>query len=99
MVLAGEAMARLGRLAGHSPAIGDVRGVGLMIGIEFVTESGAPHRAAADQVLDFCLEHGLILINCGLERNVIRFIPPLTTSEAELNTALEILEEGVASLQ
>jgi 4-aminobutyrate aminotransferase len=99
MVLAGEALARLGRLAGISPAIGDVRGVGLMIGIEFVTESGAPHRAAADRVLDFCLAQGLILINCGLERNVIRFIPPLITTEVELNTALEILEEGVASLQ
>lgn len=92
------AMERLSRLATLYPVIGDVRGIGLMIGIEFVTESGAPNRTACQKVLDHCLEKGLILINCGLERNVIRFIPPLVTSVAELDSAMDILAEGVQSL-
>jgi 4-aminobutyrate aminotransferase len=96
--LADLAMSRLNALAGLTPVIGDVRGIGLMIGIEFVTECGAPDRGRCEKVLDFCLENGLILINCGTERNVIRFIPPLTTTEAELDTAISILEKGVFSL-
>jgi len=96
--LADRAMTRLNTMAGLSPVIGDVRGIGLMIGVEFVTESGAPDRGACEKVLAFCLENGLILINCGTDRNVIRFIPPLTTSEAELDTAISILERGVLSL-
>jgi 4-aminobutyrate aminotransferase len=96
--LADRAMSRLNTLAGLSPAIGDVRGIGLMIGIEFVTESGAADWGRCDMVLDFCQENGLILINCGRERNVIRFIPPLTTTEAELDAAISILEKGVLSI-
>jgi 4-aminobutyrate aminotransferase len=96
--LAERAMTRLNAMAGLSPVIGDVRGIGLMIGIEFVTESGAPDREACEKVLAFCLENGLILINCGTDRNVIRFIPPLTITEAELDMAISILEKGVCSL-
>lgn len=97
-ILAERAMARLNRLAGLNRSIGDVRGLGLMIGIEFTTASGAPYREACQKVLDYCLEKGLIMINCGAERNIIRFIPPLNTTEAELDTALAILEEGVTTL-
>jgi len=79
--------------------IGDLRGIGLMIGIEFVTETGAPSPAACQKVLSFCLEKGLIMINCGTDRNVIRFIPPLITSVEELDTAMTILERGVTSLR
>jgi 4-aminobutyrate aminotransferase len=95
--LAARAMTRLKAMSGFSPVIGDVRGIGLMIGVEFVTESGAPDRGACEKVLSFCLENGLILINCGTDRNVIRFIPPLTTTEAELDLAVSILERGVCS--
>lgn len=97
-VVAEGAMKRLKKLAALHPVIGDVRGIGLMIGIEFITGSGTPNRIACQKVLDFCLGKGLILINCGLERNVVRFIPPLVTSEAECNSAMDILEEGIESL-
>jgi 4-aminobutyrate aminotransferase len=96
--LAARAKERLDKLAAFSPAVGDVRGIGLMIGIELVTETGAPHQSGCQQVLDHCLDKGLILINCGLERNVIRFIPPLNVTEEELDRALAILEEGIKSL-
>jgi 4-aminobutyrate aminotransferase len=98
-LLANRAMVRLNRIAGINPAIGDVRGIGLMIGIEFVTEAGAPNREACQKVLDFCLAKGLIMINCGPERNIIRFIPPLTTTLAQLDTAMTILEEGAMSIR
>jgi len=98
LLLAERAMSRLKTLAGLNPVVGDVRGIGLMIGIELVTDTGAPDRESCDKVLDFCLENGLILINCGTDRNVIRFIPPLTTTEAELDMAISILERGVLSL-
>jgi 4-aminobutyrate aminotransferase len=96
--LAPIVMERLANIARIYPVIGDIRGIGFMIGIEFVTESGAPNRTACQKVLDFCLRKGLILINCGQERNVIRFIPPLIASVAELSTAMDVLEEGVKSL-
>ncbi len=97
-LLAKEAMTRLTSLARRKPAIGDVRGIGLMIGIELVTETGAPDQRACQKLLDFCLAKNLILINCGVDRNVIRFIPPLIVSEKELDKALSILEEGAERL-
>ena len=99
LLLADRAMARLKGLARLNHVIGDLRGIGLMIGIEFVTETGAPNPAACQKVLAFCLDKGLIMVNCGAERNVIRFIPPLITSGAELDTAMTILEKGVESLR
>lgn len=90
-----DAMAALRELSVDHPVVGDVRGHGYMIGIEFVTETGAPHWKACDRVLKFCLEKGLILIPCGLERNIIRFIPPLIAKRDEVKRGIEILSEGV----
>jgi len=78
--------------------VGQVRGLGYMVGIEFVTADGFPNGSACEEVLAHCLEKGLILIGCGPERHVIRFIPPLNVSEEELESALAILEEGVSAL-
>jgi 4-aminobutyrate aminotransferase len=70
-----------------------------MIGIEFVDERGKPNGAACNKVLEFCLRHGLILINCGPERNIIRFIPPLIASDEEISHALAILVQALGALQ
>jgi 4-aminobutyrate aminotransferase len=98
LFLAEKAMARLRAMAGSSAIVGDVRGIGLMIGIEFITGNGAPNRLACNMVLDYCLANGVILINCGPERNVIRFIPPINVTDEELDRGIAILEEGVASI-
>lgn len=90
---------RLARISRSYPVVGDVRGSGFMIGIEFVTETGAPNRGACEKVVEFCLERGLILIGCGLERNIIRFIPPLIATEEEIQGALDIFEDGVKGLR
>jgi 4-aminobutyrate aminotransferase len=92
------ALERLSELASVHPLVGNVRGFGYMIGIEFIQETGEPNGEACQKVLDYCLKKGLILIGCGMERNVIRFIPPLIATEAEVNLALDIVEAGVKTL-
>jgi 4-aminobutyrate aminotransferase len=92
------ALARLRDLAAGHPVIGSVRGYGYMIGIEFVDERGEPDGDACQNVLDYCLKKGLILIGCGMERNVIRFIPPLIATAEQVEKCLDILEAGVKSL-
>lgn len=93
-----EVLDRLGRFAGSHPVVGQVRGFGFMVGIEFVDGKGMPNRVACEQVLEHCLENRIILIGCGMERNVIRFIPPLTATRQQLDLALDVLEAGISRL-
>ena len=93
--LGGATMDRLRAFQEHHPLVGDVRGRGLMIGVELVAPDGQPDSAACGEVLEECLQQGLIVINCGPERNIIRFIPPLTISDGELGQALDILEQAI----
>ena len=88
----------LRHLQEEQPRIGDVRGLGLMIGAEFTAADGKPDKAAAKQVVHDCLEDGLMLLTCGPWDNTVRFIPPLTVSEAEIKEGLEIFSGAVARL-
>jgi 4-aminobutyrate aminotransferase len=97
--LGATAMARLNAMKERHPLIGDVRGVGLMIGIELVREDGSPDSTACGQLLEECLERGLILINCGPGKNIVRFIPPLTVTDAELDEALGIFAAALENKQ
>jgi 4-aminobutyrate aminotransferase len=98
-----ENAARLGgllksELAGmqrRQRAIGDVRGLGMMIGVELVREDGGPDAALCKQVLAGCRERGLLLLNCGSYDNVVRFIPPLVASEEQVRQAASIFEEAL----
>jgi 4-aminobutyrate aminotransferase len=85
--------ARLEEIASRHPEIGEVRGLGPMLAFEFVEQS--PDRAKA--VVAAAFDRGLILLSCGLRGNVIRLLPPLTISDAELEDGLAILEESLAS--
>jgi len=86
--------AGLERLAAAYPAIGTVRGVGFMRAIEFVKDraSKAPDADKAQAVIDKAREGGLLVIKCGVHRNIVRFLAPLVLSDADLAEALEILE-------
>jgi 4-aminobutyrate aminotransferase len=92
----GEAM--LGQVRGwmqkHS-IIGDVRGRGLMIGVEIVKDQESREAAPAlrDKIVDLAFERGLLILGCG--ENSIRLAPPLIVNEHEVAVALEILEECV----
>lgn len=76
--------------------IGDVRGLGLMIAMEIVDENGNPDKAKTGQIVSDALEKGLILLTCGTNKNVIRFIAPTTVTEEEVNKAISIIDEVMA---
>jgi 4-aminobutyrate aminotransferase len=94
-LVGGRAVSFLQDLASSNPCIGDVRGKGCMIGIEFVDAAGVADGRRCAAVIDQCLSKGLILIGCGLKRNAIRFIPPLNVNDEELEEALEIFVASV----
>ena len=85
--------------------IGDVRGVGAMCAVEFVKDvkSGEPAPELTAQVLKSGNERGLILLSCGTYGNVIRFLPPLTASDALVKEGMDVFEasltEAVSKLQ
>jgi len=92
-------MAGLGNLQSRYPVIGDVRGLGLMVGVEF-TKSGpdrAPDPAAAKAVQARCLASDLILLTCGPYANVIRWIPPLVVTGEQIDTALAVFESALSA--
>ncbi len=92
----GEAIrARLRALQAQVPAIAEVRGLGLMNAIEFSTADGAPDGTTAEAVRARCIANGLILLSCGYEDQVLRLIPALNVSDAEVDEGLSIVEEAV----
>lgn len=71
----------------------DVRGKGLMIGVEFVQPN--PQLKIAQTVMKRCLKDNLLILNCGHHGEVIRLIPPLTVEDSEINTAMYILQKAM----
>ena len=88
-------MARLRELKARYPVIGDVRGKGLMIGMELITDptTKAPARALSDAVLTRAYHQGLLLLGCGL--STVRFIPPLMIGRAHVDEAMGMLEAAL----
>ncbi len=76
-------------------AIGDVRGLGLMIGTEFVDARGKPDKATVKAVIHSAEEQGLLLLSCGTYDNTIRWIPPLNVSSEQINTGLQIFGQAL----
>ena len=92
----GEALASgLRALAARYPAIGEVRGLGFMQAIEMVAADGSPDAALAGRVIDAARDGGLLVIKCGVYRNVVRFLAPLVTTDAQLAEALGILDHAL----
>ncbi|KAF1706116.1 acetyl ornithine aminotransferase family protein [Pseudoxanthomonas sacheonensis] len=88
-------MQRLHELKRDYPCIGEVRGQGLMIGMELI-ESDAdrtPARSLCDDVVTRAFHNGLLLLSCGV--STVRFMPPLTTSIAEVDEAMEMLRTSL----
>ena len=88
-------MGRLKKFAAGKDYIGEVRGRGLMIGIEFNDKNGGPSKELADKVAERCLEHKMIVLTCGNAGQVIRLIPPLNISDADAQKACDILEKAM----
>lgn len=95
----GEQLAAgLRRLQAKFPAIGDVRGLGLMQAIEFTGADGEAHPAAAAAVQQAAIPEKLLLLTCGPLNNVVRVVPALTVSAEEIDTALAALERALAAV-
>ena len=77
--------------------VGDVRGLGGMIGIEFVKdkESKEPDAALTSAIINECASHGLLVEGAGTWNNVIRFLAPLVITDAQLEAGLDIVEAAV----
>ena len=74
--------------------VGDVRGLGAMVGVELINADGSPHATAADDIISAALEDGLLGLSCGTYGNVVRLLPPLNLSDAELAEGIEKLERA-----
>ena len=84
------------------PVIGDVRGLGLMIGVEFTAPDRTPATGLVKAVVNGCLKRRLMLLTCGPWGNTIRWIPPLVVTREQVEEALaafeDALTEAVASV-
>jgi 4-aminobutyrate aminotransferase/(S)-3-amino-2-methylpropionate transaminase len=91
---------RLGNLAEEVSAVGDVRIIGAMAALEFVTnpETKEADPGATARVLAACHSEGVILLKAGTYDNVVRILPPLVISDDLLNDGLSVLEKAVRSL-
>jgi 4-aminobutyrate aminotransferase/(S)-3-amino-2-methylpropionate transaminase len=88
------------RLQTRYPRIGDVRGSGFMLAIELIKDDLArtPDADLNQRLIDEARAGGLLVIKCGVYRNVLRFLAPLVTSEAQVDEALQILDAALARL-
>jgi 4-aminobutyrate aminotransferase len=90
----------LDRLAKGSALIAEVRGKGLMVGVELVRPGGLePNPAAAAAVLEHAREHGLLLGKGGLYGNVLRVAPPLSVTEAEIDEACGVIATALQAVE
>lgn len=87
--------AELQKLQQKYSIISSVRGLGLMIGIEFRQADGKPATELVAAIREEALNEHLILLNCGVFHNVIRFIPPLIIEEPEVDKAIAILDKSI----
>ena len=93
-----KVMSRYNTLKEKYECVGDVRGLGGMIGIEFVKdkESKEPDAALTSAIINECAANGLLVEGAGTYNNVIRFLAPLVMTDAQLEAGLAIFEAAVA---
>jgi 4-aminobutyrate aminotransferase len=85
------AVERLRRDVGSHPHVRDIRGIGLMIGVELAD------KAVTEAVAARCLDAGVIVLSCGPDENVLRLAPPLTIGDDELVHGLDVLCAAIAA--
>ena len=93
------ALDALEELKMRHPSIGDVRGLGLMIGVEFVSdrESKRPAEELHERIVDKAFQRGLLLLPCG--KSTIRIAPPLSTTRTEIDEGLHIFDQAVTEAE
>ncbi|MBP2252496.1 diaminobutyrate-2-oxoglutarate transaminase [Halarchaeum solikamskense] len=79
----------------NAPLVGDVRGKGLFVGAEFTNPDGTPAADAVKAVQRYCYERGVLVWKAGPHGNVLRLLPPLVLTEAQADTALDVICEAI----
>jgi 4-aminobutyrate aminotransferase len=93
-----QLQAGLQAIQSRFPVIGNVRGLGLMQGIEFTAADGTPDAATAAAVQQATTEQDLLTLTCGPEGNVVRLIPALVVTESEIEAGLQRFEAAVGAV-
>jgi len=95
-----ELVAGLGKIAAEDDRIGDIRGLGLMVGVEFTRDraTGEPDGILPDRLMAASADAGLLVLTCGRVHEVVRWIPPLDVTAAEIAEAVEIFGEALAGI-
>lgn len=93
-VRGGHLMAGLRQMQERYPFFGDVRGLGLMIGVEIGVPGRGPDAHLTKMIQSACLDRNMLVLTCGTFGNVIRWVPPLVITESQINDALEILDDA-----
>jgi 4-aminobutyrate aminotransferase/(S)-3-amino-2-methylpropionate transaminase len=91
---------RLEQLVQKYEICGDQRGIGSMHGLEFVYDkhSKKPNKDATNAISKYCIEHGVVPLSAGTYGNVLRFLPPLVMSSEQLEEAINVVEDAIASV-
>ena len=94
-----KCMERFGSWKEKYDQVGDVRGLGAMIGIEFVKSKDGriPDADLVNRIISTCAQHGLLIESAGTFNNVIRFLAPLVITDEQLEAGFEILEDAIRS--
>ncbi|MEN6436295.1 MAG: acetyl ornithine aminotransferase family protein [Anaerolineaceae bacterium] len=92
------ALQQFKKLQEKHPCIGEVRGIGLMIGLEFIKNdrNKTPAAKLRDQIVDMAFENGLLLLGCG--KSVIRIAPPLCITKSQIDEGIQIMDEVMTTL-
>lgn len=90
---------RFEALQRRQPRLGDVRGLGAMVGLEFVSDEGrTPDPASVQRIVTECRQRGLLILPTGTYGNVLRLLPPIRMSDAELREGLDTLEDVITQV-
>lgn len=85
-------------LAVGEPALGDVRGLGLMVATALIDSAGAPDAARTSAVIRHCMDHSrVLLMSCGTYGNVVRWMPPLVVTPPEIDRGIDAFDAALAA--
>jgi 4-aminobutyrate aminotransferase len=95
-----ELRTALAGLMAEDERIGDVRGPGLMVGVELVKDRATrePDTELSEAMIKAAADHGLLILNCGTHHNVIRFLPPIDVTSDEIARGVELFKAALKSL-
>ncbi|MDN5939275.1 MAG: aminotransferase class III-fold pyridoxal phosphate-dependent enzyme [Salinisphaera sp.] len=88
---------RLGELQGQHPEMADVRGRGLLLGVEIQDGAGQPDGERAGALLAACEQRGLLMLRCGPHKNVVRWLPPLIVTDGQIDEGVEVFAAALAA--